>query len=111
MAQTQTQIISNQWVPNSAASVYQSPSAASTKISQFVVSNTDMDNPQQIFIYLVNSGSPTLENLLEFKTLAAGESYMVYKAVNQTIPPLGEIYMSCPTLNVVNVQASGLVIT
>lgn len=112
MAQTPTQIITGVFIPTTASVLYQSQNAANTKISQFVINNTDQINPHQVFIYFAPStASPGLQTLLEIKTLAAGESYMVYRAVNEIIPPGGTIQMSCPTPNVVSVFVSANVIT
>lgn len=98
-------------IPASVTNLYTVPVNSSVKLSQMTLTNTDSGASHVVSVFLCsNSASPATKDALVTVTLAPGQTYSVYQAINQVLNASGTIQARCDADSVVNMKASGVVI-
>lgn len=86
MAITHKQLVAPQTLTATVQTLYTVPASTKTQLRAFSVTNTTV-GAVELQAWLVASGSSAgAGNLIEKKTLGAGETYLCLQAINQILP-------------------------
>lgn len=112
MAYTPVKLVSGVLLNSSTTVMYTAPNGTTIRISTVVLKNTDNSNPHTVSVWIAPSAvAPNNSSYLIQKTLAAGETYVLYQAQNLVLTPGNTIQAVCDNATVVTMFASGTSIT